>query len=813
MEYTLEKLKLLLDSLVGTIVIYEVHNDAVIPLLYTPDVPSFSGLTDAEYLQLYGKDTMPVVAPSDLEELMKQVNLALADDREHEMTYRTYHKTKGFVWTHNILKKLGMYRGNPIMLCSFTNVTETIAATNLLLDNSNQLIYVIERDSYDLLYANKVALADKPAHPVLGQTCYEFIRGRNGPCSNCIVSQLCGEKPLELEWYDEERAKTYGMKSVPLTFFGKKAYAFFVDDLTRHIKLEAALKQEKEKYRAATEGANLRVYEYDVRNHSINLPEHARKLFGVPHSHIEHVPESILNEFLPEDTERVRRFFARIERGEPIVRDEFQMRQLDGTTPYLRYTFTTIADEAGRPVRAYAVAEDITAQKQEERNFQVSLQALLAANPWALCSFQLNLSQNRCGDGHGASTYILNMLHSDTSDGLFKNILVIIPDAAQRAKVAEFFNREKLLAAFSAGNTNFSLDYQRLNEKRQVIWVRTYIKMLRNPETQDIIGVFNSLDITSEKRRENIFKILTSEEYDYVALVHAKTKQIEFFNLSYKLLPKYHAAYGQPGQLYDFDATRQFAASTWIDERDRAHYWQASSIKAVQAELDVSGHCEISVRGHYTGHPEETMCRKIQHYYLDNDRDTILIVQSDVTETFLQQQRDTLVETVNGLPTSSAVFCIYDNSTIVPAHYSEEFLRMVGFSQNDSFPLYDAYGRVHGDDQERLQAFIQAHINDREPFRTIYRIITKTGTYMWVSVNFNRFSIGDAEYLYAVYTNIDELKKQEQLLEEQYNSAQAFLDSVSDRYIATQRANLTKKQGRSCTRDEAIAASSWLCCL
>ena len=85
------------------------------------------------------------------------------------------------------------------MLCSFTNVTETIAATNLLLDNSNQLIYVIERDSYDLLYANKVALADKPAHPVLGQTCYEFIRGRNGPCSNCIVSQLCGEKPLELE--------------------------------------------------------------------------------------------------------------------------------------------------------------------------------------------------------------------------------------------------------------------------------------------------------------------------------------------------------------------------------------------------------------------------------------------------------------------------------------------------------------------------------------------------------------------------------------------------------------------------------------
>ena len=61
-----------------------------------------------------------------------------------------------------------------------------------------------------------------------------------------------------------------------MNFFDKSAYAFFIDDLSEHIDLEEQLRQEQEKYRAATEGANLRVYEYDIRSHTIILPEHVR---------------------------------------------------------------------------------------------------------------------------------------------------------------------------------------------------------------------------------------------------------------------------------------------------------------------------------------------------------------------------------------------------------------------------------------------------------------------------------------------------------------------------------------------------------
>ena len=68
----------------------------------------------------------------------------------------------------------------------------------------------------------------------------------------------------------------------------------------------------------------------------------------------------------------------------------------------------------------------------------------------------------------------------------------------------------------------------------------------------------------------------------------------------------------------------------------------------------------------------------------------------------------------------------------------------------------------------------------------------KSGAYKWVSVSFSTIEFNGVRYLYAQYTDIDQLKKQEQQLEEQYNAAQAFLDSVSNSYLATRRANLTR---------------------
>jgi len=952
MECSRAQLKTLIAGSAGNAVIYEARDGSFFPLFYTESVPAFSGLTEQEYLALYGQDAAAVVPEEDMPALSRKLELLLAGGGSQEATYRTYHKTRGFVWTHVYLKLLGLCEGAPVFMGSFTDVSAAMAAPDTLLDNSSQKVLVAARGTGELLYANAAVQEDRSAAPKIGQTCCRYLCGRDGPCGECAVRRLGADGTAETVWRDPVQGKNYRVKAVPMRFFGRDAYALFADDLTQHIEMEERLRREQEKYLAATEGANLRVYEYDIANHTILLPEHARVLFGVPSTVLTGVPESILPCFREEDYGRVRRFFARVDSGEKKVTDEFLMKPVDGYAAYLRYTFTTVCGADGVPQRAYAAAEDITSQKREEASFNETQESLLSANPSALCTFRTNLTRNQCSEGRGVSVYIQRLLSSDTADELFQNILSIMPDPKQREIAAGFFSRRTLLGAFAGGSRSLHLDYQRADESGKPMWVRTFVNMLRNPETQDVIAVFYSLDITGERRQNAIFNIITNQEYDYVALLHAGAGKIEFLNLSRKLLQKYHTAFGQPGMQYDFDATRLFAADSWIDAADREAYLRESSAEAVRQGLDRSGHYELSIRGHYTGHPEQMMCRKIQHYYLDESRDTILIIQTDVTETYQRQQRETeraksenkqlsdilnklstgicvlympdpehvsttfcnqqiyklldmepnastpeelggkadplllhyfqdefsgihpddvqrmrrafregfdkprftvsnvrylgggneyryitidlvlreakpegrvfyasyrdvsqeialrrelerrqqkrmeqtLVEAVNGLPTSSALYRIERGRTLIPERYSEEYCEMSGCAKQDELLRGDAFSGVHPDDAEALRAVIQEHLDDKKPFSAICRIIGKSGSPIWVNINFNRFTFSDTSYLYAVFTNIDALKKQEQQMEEQYNAAQAAIDTLAGGYLATQRANLTKNR-------------------
>jgi hypothetical protein len=54
--------------------------------------------------------------------------------------------------------------------------------------------------------------------------------------------------------------------------------------------------------------------------------------------------------------------------------------------------------------------------------------------------------------------------------------------------------------------------------------VRTFVRMLRNPESDDIEGIIYSLNITNDKYRGRAFEIITDQEYDYEALLDPKNR-------------------------------------------------------------------------------------------------------------------------------------------------------------------------------------------------------------------------------------------------------------------------------------------------
>ena len=163
----------------------------------------------------------------------------------------------------------------------------------------------------------------------------------------------------------------------------------------------------------------------------------------------------------------------------------------------------------------------------------------------------------------------------------------------------------------------------------------------------------------------------------------------------------------------------------------------------------------------------------------------------------VQQQKNvekTLLDTIGHLPACSILYREEEDGTIVPERFSKEYLCFRGYSEGEApdEKENDFLQTVHPDDRGNVLQALEACHGGRGLYPVIIRISIRGDGYKWASANFTWFSISEIKYLYVVFTDIDDLKKQEAQLKSQFDAAQSFLDSVAGTYLMTQRSNLTQ---------------------
>jgi hypothetical protein len=87
------------------------------------------------------------------------------------------------------------------------------------------------------------------------------------------------------------------------------------------------------------------------------------------------------------------------------------------------------------------------------------------------------------------------------------------------------------------------------------------------------------------------------------------------------------------------------------------------------------------------------MCRKIQHYYLGEDEDAILVIQTDVTATYLQQQKEAeqaraeaqrVEDIIDSVATGICVFRMPDADHLEGEFVNLQMFRIIGLTPPDS---------------------------------------------------------------------------------------------------------------------------------
>ncbi len=115
-----------------------------------------------------------------------------------------------------------------------------------------------------------------------------------------------------------------------------------------------------------------------------------------------------------------------------------------------------------------------------------------------------------------------------------------IEDEEEKEAFIRCFDREKLLTLFEQGEHEVELEYRRNVNGQKFIWVRTYAKLLREPESQNIIVVAYTRNAENEKRRMTTSRMLLNQLHVATDQLYVNVVALDYNDYSYDVIQENH---------------------------------------------------------------------------------------------------------------------------------------------------------------------------------------------------------------------------------------------------------------------------------
>ena len=134
----------------------------------------------------------------------------------------------------------------PCGVCTGNDITalkSSLILTQNVLDSLHAIAYIIDRDTYELRFANR-ALKNHLPDITPGKKCYELLWDRTAPCDICPMADLKADKSRNIEMYNPKFGRLLSVDGVLLKTAGNEDLAVFTGhDVTHRLEYESKLKR------------------------------------------------------------------------------------------------------------------------------------------------------------------------------------------------------------------------------------------------------------------------------------------------------------------------------------------------------------------------------------------------------------------------------------------------------------------------------------------------------------------------------------------------------------------------------------------
>lgn len=333
----------------------------------------------------------------------------------------------------------------------------------------------------------------------------------------------------------------------------------------------------------------------------------------------------------PEDRERAEH---QVEEGlnkQGRYSTDYRMKKKDGTYIWIHDTGCCIETEDGREGRM-AVCMDITEDKkreQKEKELYEKELSYFTLLPFSEGGAQgrINLTADRM-ESCVMTADVVPAKVGESFETTMEHFADSAVDPADRMRVRQIMQREKVLESFYTGKQDYHFEFQRRRDNNTVFYGSTDFRLCLNPESGDVICFFYTLNVTEQKAQELLFRKVTEMEYDLICDIDLKTGRHRVVAVSAQCKENALSEGVFADEIWK-------VADRFMDEENRSIYLKNLSPDNIRKQLE---HQEsYSFLLEMTDEKGIRRTKKYQLFYISRELERVGMSRVDVTDVAVQE--------------------------------------------------------------------------------------------------------------------------------------------------------------------------------
>jgi len=272
----------------------------------------------------------------------------------------------------------------------------------------------------------------------------------------------------------------------------------------------------------------------------------------------------------------------------------------------------------------YGVFRDAGIEKSLRENYEREAMKRRAAESSLIAASSFNITRDTCIELSSREALDEVQRVNPSTQQILISASRNIPDEAQRKQFINLMSHEGLTELAERGQSHAEITYRR-KVNNSVIWVRSWVEVVPDPRSGDVIAFVYTEDINEKHIRNGIMEHMLEHNYSDIVYVELVNKEAHHLKSGELITGK--------DKTGNFEEMVSLVTERCISPSEKAEVRRKFALDSLRKLLEDEAVISVQYRA-YGNDADDDRMLECEAYYFDERKDIIVISQQDITENY-----------------------------------------------------------------------------------------------------------------------------------------------------------------------------------